>query len=218
MGKPLKYPSYQDSAGIKVPATTTIIGRFKESGGLLYWANKCGLNGQTLDQAREPAATAGTMAHELVEAHLRGDPDPKLVGEKDTIEKAKAAFATFLKWQRQCSLEFKHVEVPLVSDQHRFGGRLDAIGIVGNELVLCDFKTSNSVYVDYTLQMAAYKVLWEENYPDHPIVGGFHLLRFAKEEGDFAHHHFPKLDKEVAVFLTMRKLFDEIKECEKRVK
>jgi hypothetical protein len=217
MSKPDKYPTYE-VAGQKVPSVTTIIGRFKDSGGLLYWANQCGLKGQTLAQAREPAATAGTMAHELVEAHLRGEPEPSLKGEKEITEKAHAAFSTFLKWQKQCSLEFRHVEVPLVSDQHRFGGRIDAIGVVGNELVLCDFKTSNSVYADYTFQMGAYKVLWEENYPEHPLIGGFHLLRFAKEEGDFAHHHFPKLDKEAAVFLSMRKLFDEVKECERRVK
>ena len=212
------YPRYETADGTKVPSVTTIIGRFKDSGALLYWANKVGQQGLTLDQAREPAATAGTMAHELVEAHLRGEADPALKGDKDTIEKAKAAFATFLKWQRQSSLTFRHVEVALVSEQYRFGGRLDAIGVVGNELVLCDFKTSNAVYVDYTLQLGAYKLLWEEVYPDHPLIGGFHLLRFAKEEGDFAHHHFPKLDKEAAVFLSMRKLFDEVKECERRVK
>lgn len=214
-----KYPSYQDSAGNKVPSVTTVIGRFKDSGPLLYWANKVGREqGLTLDQAREPAATAGTMAHELVESHLRGETEPALKGSADVIEKAKAAFATFLKWQKQSSLEFRHVEVPLVSETYRFGGRLDAIGVIGNELVLCDFKTSNSVYVDYTLQLAAYKILWEENYPDHPLIGGFHLLRFAKEEGDFGHHHFPKLEREAAAFLSMRKLFDEVKECERRVK
>lgn len=219
MSKPSKYPSYQDSNGVKIPSVTTVISRFKDSGPLLYWANKVGREqGLTLDQAREPAATAGTMAHELVEAHLRGAGEPQLSGSADVAAKARAAFSTFLKWQQQSSLEFKYVEVPLVSDVHRFGGRLDAIGVVGNELVLCDFKTSNAVYVDYTFQLAAYKILWEENYPDNPLVGGFHLLRFAKEEGDFAHHHFPKLDREAAAFLAMRKLFDEVKECERRVK
>lgn len=219
MAKNGKYPDYRDKTGNKVPSVTTIIGRFKDSGGLLYWANQCGLKGQTLEQARSPAATAGTIAHELVEAYLRDEPEPTYPKEdKDVVEKAHAAFQTFQKWQKQSSLEFRYIEVPLVSEAHRFGGRLDAIGVVGNELVLCDFKTSNSVYADYTLQLGAYKLLWEESYPEHPLVGGFHLLRFAKEEGDFSHHHFPKLDKEAAVFLSMRKLFDEVKEIEKRVK
>jgi hypothetical protein len=218
MSKNGKYPTYKDSAGVQVPSVTTILGRFKDSGGLLYWANEQGRKGLTLQQAREPAATAGTMAHDLVEAHLRGEEPPQLSGDTAIIQKARAAFATYLRWQEMSRMEFKYVEVPLVSEQYRFGGRIDAIGVIGNELVLCDFKTSNSVYADYTLQLAAYSVLWAEAYPEHALVGGFHLLRFAKEEGDFSHHHWPKLEKEVVAFLKMRELFDLMKDCERRVK
>lgn len=218
MAKNGKYPSYKDAAGNKLPSVTTILGRFKDSGGLLYWANKAGLEGKTLDEAREPAATAGTLAHDLVEAHLRGEPEPVLQADSDVLAKAKAAYATYLKWEAMTKLEVRHAEVALVSEKYRFGGRLDAIGVVGNELVLIDWKTSNSVYLDYTLQMAAYQLLWEEAYPDHRLVGGFHLCRFAKEEGDFGHHHFPKLEREAVTFLKMRELYDLVKDCEKRVK
>lgn len=213
-----RYAVYKDGSGKQVPSVTTIIGRFKDSGGLLYWANKAGLEGKTLDQARTPAATAGTMAHTLVEAHLRDEPEPILTGDADTIAKARQAYQTYLKWEGMTKLEIRHAEVPLISEKYRFGGRLDAVGIVGNELVLVDWKTSNSVYADYILQLAAYRLLWEESYPDHPLVGGFHLCRFAKEEGDFGHHHYPKLDKEAVAFLKMRELYDLVKDIEKRVK
>ncbi len=36
---------YRNAAGNKIPGTTTIIGRFKESGGLLQWAFKQGASG-----------------------------------------------------------------------------------------------------------------------------------------------------------------------------
>lgn len=213
-----KYPVYKDGAGRTVPSVTTIIGRFKDSGGLLYWANKAGLEGKTLDEARAPSATAGTMAHSLVEAHLMGNPEPQLTGDADTVSKARHAYISYLKWEAMTHLEIRYAEVPLVSEKYRFGGRLDAIGVVGNELVLVDWKTSNSVYADYLLQLAAYQILWEEAYPEHAIVGGFHLCRFAKEEGDFGHHHYPRLDKEAVAFLKMRELFDLVKDIEKRVK
>ena len=83
--------------------------------------------------------------------------------------------------------------------------------------MLLDWKTSNAVYPDYLLQLAGYKLLWEETYPEHQLTG-FHLCRFAKEEGDFSHHYFPKLDKEVETFLVMRSLYDLVKDVEKRVK
>jgi PD-(D/E)XK nuclease superfamily protein len=209
---------YKDKSGARLPSVTTILSRFKESGGLLYWANQCGLNGQTLDEARIPAATAGTMAHDLVEAHVNKRPLPELRGDPEIIAKARSAYDTFVKWAEMNKLTIRHTEVSLVSETHKFGGRLDAIGVYGNELILLDWKTSNSVYADYVLQLAGYKALWEENYPDHMLVGGFHLCRFAKEEGDFAHHYYPRLDAEVETFLAMRKLYDQVKAVEKRVK
>jgi len=211
---------YKDDAGVRLPSVTTIIGRFKDSGALLYWANNAGLNGQTLDQARAPAATAGTMAHSLVEAHLNNRPLPDLAGDPDVIAKARRAFDAYLSWSDMTKLQVRHTEVSLVSAAHRFGGTLDAVGIIngGSGLALIDWKTSNSIYADYLYQLAAYKVLWDETYPDHPITGGFHLCRFAKEEGDYAHHHFPSLDHEAETFLAMRKLYDMVKQTEKRVK
>lgn len=209
---------YKDKAGRRLPSVTTIISRFKDSGGLLYWANNAGLDGKTLDEARAPAATAGTMAHDLVEAHINGRDAPDLIGDADVIAKARAAFDVYLRWQDMTKLQVRHTEVSLVSEQHRYGGRLDAMGVVGNELVLVDWKSSNSVYADYLYQLAAYGLLWEENYPDHPITGGYHLCRFAKEQGDFAHHYFPSLTEEAETFLAMRALYDRVKQTEKRVK
>lgn len=209
---------YKDSSGARLPSVTTILARFKDSGGLLYWANEAGLNGKTLDEARAPAATAGTMAHDLVEAHINKREEPVLLGNADTIAKARAAFSTFQKWLDLNRLQIRHTEVSLVSEEHKYGGRLDAVGLSGNELILLDWKTSNAVYADYILQLAGYKVLWEENYPEHLLTGGFHLCRFAKEEGDFSHHYFPRLDLEVETFLAMRALYDKIKTVEKRVK
>lgn len=209
---------YKDKSGQRLPSVTTIISRFKDSGGLLYWANTCGLDGQTLEEARAPAATAGTMAHDLVEAHIKGEELPDLFGNANVIAKARAAFEVYLGWQSMTKLEIRHTEVSLVSEKHRFGGRLDAIGVVNDKLVLVDWKTSNSVYADYLYQLAAYRLMWEETYPDHPIIGGFHLCRFAKEEGDFSHHYFPSLDEETETFLLMRRLYDRVKKTEKRVK
>jgi hypothetical protein len=210
--------AYKTSDGKRVPSVTTILSRFKESGGLLHWANQCGLNGQTLEDARVPAASAGTMAHDLVEAHINGRELPDLHGDPDTVAKARAAFDVYMRWQEQTRIAFRHTEVSLVSEEHRFGGRLDAVGVVGNELVLIDWKTSAAIYSDYLQQMAAYALLWEETYPDQPITGGFHLCRFAKDEGDFSHHHFPRLDRELEAFLVKRKLYDLEKECAKRVR
>lgn len=211
---------YKDANGKRLPSVTTILSRFKDSGALLYWANKVGLEGKTLDEARKPEADAGTMAHLLVEAHLNGRDPPHLDGKPEVVAKARKAFDAYLNWRTMTKLNVSYTEVSLVSATHNFGGTMDAIGALegSNGLALFDWKAANSVYVDYLFQMAAYRVLWDESYPEHPIVGGFHLCRFSKEEGDFAHHYFPSLDEETETFLMMRQLYDRVKRSEKRVR
>src|SRR3990167_4565804 len=118
---------YKDKDGRRLPSVTTILSRFNDSGGLLYWANQAGLDGKTLDEARAPAATAGTMAHDLVEASINKRPLPDLHGDADTVAKARAAYDTYLKWAEMYKLTIRHTEVSLVSNVHSFGGRLDAV-------------------------------------------------------------------------------------------
>jgi hypothetical protein len=214
---PVREP-YVTSTGEVVPSVTTIISRFKDSGPLVWWANKQGLQGLTLEAARQPAMTTGTMAHELVEAKITNQPMPELIGEHDAIEKARAAFKVYEHWQSMTHLEIKHSEVALVSDKHRFGGRLDAIGDVGGHQALVDFKVANSIYSDYILQIAAYGILWDEAHPEEPLTGGYHLLRFSKEQGDFSHHYFPRLEAEKEAFLLMVDLYRRVKEIDRRVK
>lgn len=210
---------YTDATGKRLPSVTTIIGRFKDSGALLYWANEQGRNGLTLDEARIPAASAGTLAHAMVESHLRGETWKAPEGtDAEILGKADAAFAVFLEWASTTKIEFVHTEVSLASATHRFGGTLDAIGMLNGKRILIDFKTSNALYADYLYQIAAYGLLWTENYPEHPIDGGYHLARFAKDQGDFTHSFFPSVDEEAATFIAMRTLYDRVKKTEKRVR
>ena len=80
----------------------------------------------------------------------------------------------------------------------RSAGTPDAIGQVNGQLCLVDWKTSNGVYVDYLLQLAAYRRLWEKNNLSSRWSAGS-TCRF-REHGDFAHHYYSELDKGVEMF------------------
>src|SRR5262249_45928265 len=108
-----------------------------------------------------------------------------------------------------------HAEVGLVSEKHKFGGTLDAI-LLGNRRAMGDWKSSNKIYPEYMIQIAAYGKLWEENHPDQPIDGGYHLLRFDKEVGDFNHHFWRQLDRAWEAFLHLRELYEIDIELKKR--
>jgi hypothetical protein len=188
---------YRNANGVRVIGVTTVIGRFKDSGGLLYWAfeqGKAAERGEIdkLYDRRDQAAESGTLAHSMVEAHINGEDFSMPDLPEKTINEARNAFDSYLNWERLTRLKIVEQEMPLVSEKYQFGGCPDAIGEVDGKLCLVDWKTSNSVYQDYLIQLAAYKHLWEENNPERPLTGGYHLCRFAKKHGDFAHHYKPR--------------------------
>jgi hypothetical protein len=208
--------------GEKVPGVTTIIGRFKESGALLFWAfeqGKAAERGEisNLYDKRDEAASAGTLAHAMVEAHIKNEPLPKI--PDDSIgEQAQQGYENYLHWQEDNRIQVLYQEEELVSREYRFGGCPDAVGIDSRGgLCIIDWKTSNGVYADYLIQVAAYQQLWEENHPDKPITGGFHLLRFSKEHADFAHHYWSELEDAWKLFKLYRKAYDLDKTLKKRV-
>lgn len=218
---PTPKAGYFLSDGSRVPGTTTIIGRYKDSAGLMHWAFKQGKAGKDrLYGEAEKAADIGTLAHAMVECHIKGEnPHAALASAMpDMREKAESSFKAYLAWESMTKLRVIEQEMQLVSEKYRYGGTPDAIGLINNELCLLDWKTSNSVYGDYLVQLAAYRNLWEERNPDRPLTGGFHLLRFAKEYSDFAHHYYPNLDNAWRAFVLMRELYDIDRELKQRTK
>lgn len=219
---PTPRKGYFTSSGEKVSGTTTIIGRFKDSGALIRWAWQRGKDhpDEDLYASRDEAANIGTAAHAMVEACInKQDPHGvESLGGLTPEGRAKAikAFGAYQKWASMSNLEIVDQEMLLVSDTYRFGGTPDAIGRLDGQLCLVDWKTSNGVYSDYLLQLAAYKQLWEENHPDMLLTGGFHLCRFSKESGDFAHHYYDELDDAWEMFKALRTAYEYDARLKKR--
>lgn len=209
-----KTGGYHIKDGTRVPSVTTVIGKFKDSGGLVHWAWKLGTEGKDYRVVRDNAAFAGTMAHEAVEAWIHKT-NFAFQGEPDICKKAKQAFEAFLDWANQTKLEVTHTEMALVSEAHKYAGTFDAVAMLGKRAML-DWKSSARIYPEYLVQVAAYGQLWDENFPNDPITGGFDLLRFDKEFGDFHHHHWNELDQAWQAFLHLRALFEIEKELKKR--
>lgn len=193
--------------GTKVPGVTTILGRWKDSGGLLQWAFKQGQSGAAnLYEQRDRAADIGTMAHAMAEAHMKAtDPEAALAEFKpddDAAKKARTAFDTFRKWSE--GKELVSAETPMVSEAHRFGGTPDFVIRTSEGLAMGDLKTSNGIYRDHLMQVAAYGLVWNELHPTDPIVAGFHVARFSKDNPDFEHRYFTELEGAARLFLTLR--------------
>ncbi len=200
---------YRLKDGTRVPGVTTVINRFKESGGLLHWAWQLGMDGKDYRAERDKAAEAGTIAHEMIDAWIHDrEWQPPGKEPEDMLAKAQTGFEAFLAWATSTHLEVVETEVSLVSERHRYGGTIDGIGRLNGETVLLDWKSSNRIYADYIVQVAAYVKLLEENRRER--VTGIHLLRVGKEWGDFHHHAWPVEVSELGwrAFKCQRELYD----------
>lgn len=207
---------YKLASGERVPGVTTVIGRFKEAGGLIHWAWQLGMDGKDYREERDQAADAGTLAHQAVEAWIH-QKVPSFEGTEEVVKRAKMAYGSFIEWAGSTQLSVTHSEVSLLSEKHRFGGTLDAILVRGTRAI-GDWKTSNALYPEYLIQIAAYGKLWEENFPQDPITGGYHLLRFDKTHGDFTHKWWGELETAWQAFLRLRDLYDFDKKLKQRIK
>ena len=234
---PTPRQGYRNAAGEKVPSVTTILGRFKDSGGLIKWAYSQGRKHENLAMRNLPApahlydtvqeaALAGTIAHDFIESYILdhaqegerfAEAKAKYAGEAaDVKTRAWNAYQQFLKWLSNTNIRITHTEMGQVSEAHQFGGTLDAVGLdADGNVVLIDWKTSNAVYGEYLTQLAAYAILLEEKNPAL-TPRGFHLLRVAKESADFAHHYYGELEREKRAFLLMRELYGIVYAIEKR--
>lgn len=173
------------------------------------------------NKAAGGAADAGTACHAMVELYLNGkEPETALEGLPDDISGlAQTAFLGFLEWAQSTRLEVAHQELGLVSERHQFGGTLDACVLkINGKMAIGDWKTSNGLYPDHLIQVAAYRELYAENFPEEKLDGGMYIFRFSKDYGDFHAHYFTELNDGWQAFLHLRALYDLDKSIKKRAK
>ncbi len=190
---------YKTKDGIHVPGVTTILGMLDKPA-LLDWAWKLGLAGEDFRKVRDKAASIGTIAHYLTECHLKKEkPDMSEFSPAD-VDKAENSFLGYLDFEKQHNLEVIFSEMPLVSENLKFGGTIDCYAKVDGKLSLIDFKTSKGVFPEMRVQVAAYRALLEEC--GHKVEK-VHLLRIDKESGEFNHHQMDDLENEWKLFQAL---------------
>jgi hypothetical protein len=203
--------NYRNKAGQKLKGVTTILSLLNKPA-LIGWAYNRGKDGVPLYESRDKAASAGTLAHLYVEHHLKDLPEPSKDGyAPDEVEKAESCYIAFLEWEKAHQFKMVHSELSLVSESYQFGGTID-IGAIVNDLGIVDIKTSSDVYFTMRVQVAAYGVLWNEQFLTTPIKG-YHILRLG-DKGDFSHHYWPNLNAEWEVFkhlLAIQQIMDSNK-------
>jgi len=171
---------YKDAAGKRLPGVTTILSVLAKPA-LVAWANRLGLDGIDSSKYTDESARIGTLAHYLVQCHLtHTEPALTMYGQWE-IDKAENALISFYEWEKSHTIEPIETELPLVSEQYKYGGTVDCYGMVDGTLTLLDFKTGKAIYDEMLIQLAAYRQLLTENgFP----VDRARIIRIGRREDE----------------------------------
>jgi len=170
---------YKNSNNVRVPGVTTILGVLNKPQ-LVAWANRLGLDGIEVGKYVDDLANVGTLAHALVHEHLTGNKVDLNEYSKNDIDRAENAVISFFEWTKDKDIKVIEAEKQLVS-QKGFGGTCDLYAEINGEKYLIDFKTSSGIYEEMMYQLAAYKMLLEENgYPVDKAM----IVRIGRDESE----------------------------------
>lgn len=203
---------YRLKDGTEVPGVTTIIKRYMNQEALKIWAfNQGKLGKPSLYAVMEGEANVGTTVHDMADLALAGKLEDEIIefarkAHPDPIDfgRAQSGFRAYQQWAQAFRVRVIDRELSIVSEKHKVGMTLDRVVLVDNQLALLDFKTASGVYADHLIQLAAYRNLYEERFPERKLSGGCHLIRLPKDGSAFEHREFVDLRKAWQLFKLYR--------------
>lgn len=172
---------YKAADGGIVPGVTTVLGIINKPA-LVKWANTLGLQGIDSTAYVDETAKIGTLAHEMIQAYLGGPEINKSAYTPEQIDAAENSIISFFEWEKgQGRISTESIELPIVSEENRYGGTIDWYGWIDGKKWLVDIKTCKTLYPEHEWQVAAYyHAMIELGYH----VDGVRLLRVGRTEDE----------------------------------
>ena len=158
--KTKSHTRYRLESGTQVVGVTTVTGILAKFP-LYNWYWKLGRDGIDHRKHLDFLADVGTLAHSMIFHHLKDTYAETGDYSQNQIELATNSFKSFLKWEKQHTLEPILLEEQLVSEKYKYGGTPDFYGTIDGEATLLDFKSSG-IYDDQFVQLSAYLNLLKE--------------------------------------------------------
>ena len=217
---------FYDNKGDHLLSVTAITGTIDKSGALMGWVAKMmglyllkekekgndKITIQLVDMAKseyrrikEEAADIGQEIHDWVSQWIKGE-KPAMPDD----EKVVSGITAFLKFQKENKIKWLESEKIVFSKKHHYAGILDAVGKMGKDLVLFDFKSSNGIYPEMFLQVAGYNIAYQEETKKK--ITRKMIIRFGKEGGNFEIKELSTDGKDEQAFLHCLELTKRLKE------
>ena len=156
---------YYEIDGLSLPSVTTIL-KIHNNPALNRWASNLGT--ELSEQYKEETAEIGKQIHSYVARLIKGIPIGKLEWMQLSNE-IKNGIRAYERFRLQVKFEGMETEKMVYSVKYKFAGTLDAIGKIGKDKILIDFKTGERFYPSMFAQIVAYHQAWKENNPEQRV-------------------------------------------------
>lgn len=138
----------------------------------------------------QEAADIGTLLHDYAYlSELKKVDEAKRLYDQiiqlpeDSKGKILNGIRQFEDWKAKTPDELVKSEELIASPTHMFCGKFDRLARRNGKLILGDFKSSNSIYLEHYIQLGAYSIAIREWLGLN--VEGLEIIRFGKEDGEF---------------------------------
>lgn len=193
---------YKDPVtGRRLRSVTAIKGHYGNKDGMIYAANKIGLEGKSHRDEWNKAGRLGTLVHEVVTGALLAGAEDRLEETDRLVEQVEQDVPRdLLDWFASCIAGWYRLlddmilgpclcaEEHLISEKHGYGGTPDA-AIIQGAAAVADIKTG-SVYPDVIMQLAAYRQLLVERDETKDVAEGY-IIQLNRDGGGYRLHHYP---------------------------
>lgn len=162
---------------------------------------------QRPERIKDDAADLGTKAHAFINLIIHGK-------EPDSVPAAiEAPIKAFKQWWKNSGIELVLGDTKVASLKYGYGGSLDALGRREGKFVILDWKTSNGIWREYSLQVSAYAQAFYETFGIYCQEGI--VVRFGKKVGkkapvDFEAKKVANLEKSFQAFLAAKALKESL--------
>ncbi len=171
--------------GTWLPSVTTFLDAYPKGIAYIIWLKQVGLNAS---QILKEAGEIGSNVHSAIDQFVKS-------GELKYLSSDQKELYKWEEWELICrAMEFFSIYKPdiiahefsFASDELGFGGTIDMICKLNNEIWLIDYKSGNAIYDSHFLQIAAYTKAWELLNPQYPIskTGILHLKASTRKQVD----------------------------------
>lgn len=136
----------------------------------------------------QEAADIGSLIHEYAFL-FETTGDVKLLMDQiraltpEIRDKISNGIGKFMAWRSTVSDKLVGVESLVASPTHHVCGKFDKLATRDGKLILSDYKSSKSIYLDMFIQLGGYALAIKEWLGLD--VQGLEILRFGKEDGEF---------------------------------